>query len=211
MKYNKYQREYYGRVEHKKFSNAKRIAVNAVMKSHIVSAYYCNLLKILDSLPKNSKVLDIGCSHGGFLNFVSNIRPDLKLYGTDISDVSKLLPKKIHFIQADIVNDELKEKGFDFIVSIHLIEHLDPGDVQAVFNKAYGLLNKNGHCLFLAPRLSQRFYDDPTHIRPYNKGSLTRLFSMAGFKAIKAYNRCELNFPFSLFKPMKLAFGFARK
>jgi 2-polyprenyl-3-methyl-5-hydroxy-6-metoxy-1,4-benzoquinol methylase len=207
MRYKEYEPKYFEKPKHSEFSPVKRMLVNIISITPIVSLYYYNIVKIIRTMPKNGKVLDIGCSHGGFLNFVHNIRPDLRLYGTDISNVQKLLPSFVKFIKKDIINDNIREKDFDFVHSRHLIEHLAVSDVNIFFKKCRNLLKKRGVCFVLCPRISKEFFNDPTHIRPYNKESISRFFSMSGFSDIKAYDGYEYNLPIG----MKLAFGFARK
>jgi len=205
MKYQKYHVKYFGKVTHGSLSFSKRLFLK-LTSSVPVSRYYYELMFILNCLPKGSKVLDVGCSHGGFLNFLHNLRPDLNLYGTDLSDVSNLLPKNVTFIQADFINDTFDETDFDLIISRHLIEHLNVFDVPLFFQKAYTLLKDGGKCFILCPNLSYDFYKDPTHVRPYNKFSLRRLFEMSNFVKIKSFD-CQ-EFPF---RGMKLSIGWAIK
>ena len=68
-------------------------------------------------------MLDVGVANGTFLNFLLKLRPDLKCTGLDFTDVSKLLPKNVKFVQADATKFKLKEK-FDLVVCNHLFEHV---------------------------------------------------------------------------------------
>lgn len=212
MKYKKYNQQYFEKVKHDNFTVKKKLAINFISKTRLFSKYYYQLIKIIKETPHNGKVLDIGCSHGGFLNFIHNLRPDLKLYGLDISDVGHLLPDFITFIQKDVINEKIEETGFDLIVSRHLIEHLNIQDVPIFFKKTFDLLKKEAIIFILCPILSNKFYDDPTHIRPYNKKSLYRLFEISDFKQIITYNGYEFNPPFNIMRnTMKLTWGFAKK
>jgi len=207
-----YNKKYFNNIKHIPFSNLKKRIIKLLSKLPLFSTYYYKLINLVYSLPKNAKVLDIGCAQGSTLNFIHNLRPDLKLCGLDFSDVKELLPRYVTFIKSNIIKDEIKEKNFDFIISRHLIEHLQVNDVPNVFKKSYDLLNKKGKLFILAPALSNHFYNDPSHIRPYNKESLRRLFLLFGFKNIKTFNNCEFNFPFYIFKKgMKFTFGFGTK
>jgi len=216
MSTKSYSKGYYNKIKHKKMSGFKKALFKLISSTPFVSRYYFVLNKLILSLnprfDKKIKVLDIGCAQGGFLNFLKNIRPDFELYGMDISDMKKLLPKNVKFINKNIITDKLPKDKFDLIVSLHLIEHINVSDVPIFFERAKKLLNKNGVLFVLAPRLSQEFYNDPTHIRPYNKESLERLFKMAEFKTFKTFNNDEFNFPFNkLLNSMKLCFGFGIK
>ncbi len=130
----------------------------------------------------------------------------------DISNVQNMLPKNVKFINKNIITDKLPSKKFDFIVSLHLIEHLSVSDVPVFFERARKMLKKNGILFVLTPRPSYEFYNDPTHIRPYNKESLKRFFNMANFTKFNTFDNDEFNFPFNkIMNSMKVCFGFGIK
>lgn len=194
MGYQKYNKLYFNKQNHLPLSKWKMAYLRLTKYFPFFSRYYFELLKVVDSLPSGAKVLDVGCSHGGFLNFLSNLRPDLKLYGTDLSNVGNLLPKCVTFIQADFIHDTITEASFDLVISRHLIEHLLVPDVPLFFDKTHQLLNSGGYCFILCPNLSNNFYNDPTHIRPYNKYSLDKLFRLSNYSKIRSFNCREVPF-----------------
>lgn len=211
-KYQKYNDKYYENTVHLKLPNYKKVAINILSKNRFVSTYYFNLINIIQKLPKNAKIIDLGCSNGGFLNFLGQVRPDLCLNGLDISDVHNLVPKNVNFIQKDIISENLDIGKFDAVFSRHLIEHLNVSDVPIFFNKCNDLLKKEGICFVLCPTISYDFFSDPTHIRPYNKYSLERLFKISNFESIQVFEGHEYNFPVTAIKKgMKLCYGYGLK
>jgi len=202
----KYKNKYYNDINHKQYSDLKLITIR-IASNKVISTYYNKLIETINAIPLGGKVVDIGTAQGVTLNFIHNIRPDLDLYGIDMSDVKDMLPDYVKFIQADIISDKIDEKDFDLIISRHLIEHLNISDLPIFFDKCYSMLNKNGKCFILAPALSNRFYDDPTHIRPFNKKSLKRLFTISNFNNIESFNCYAFNIP----KGMKFAFAIGVK
>lgn len=78
------------------------------------------------------ELLDIGCSSGNLLRFLSNLHPHLKLHGGDISDTSIGLCRKdeslngIEFKVTDIFR--LPTKSFDAIVANAVLYCLDDFD-----------------------------------------------------------------------------------
>jgi len=194
----------------------KKTLFKLLSATPFISRYYFVLNKFLTKFNRERggklKVLDVGCAQGGFLNFISNIQPNSELYGMDITNVRSLLPRKVKFIHGNIITDKLPLEKFDLIVSLHLIEHLNVSDVPVFFERARKMLKKNGVLFVLTPRLSYDFYNDPTHIRPYNKESLSRLFDMANFEKVRTFDNDEFNFPINkLMSSMKLCFGFGIK
>jgi len=78
-------------------------------------------------IPKNSKVLDIGCGNGNLLNFLRNC----DYYGIDINEqsINQLIKKKIKAKKADLNKEEIpfKNQKFDYILLLDVLEHvIDP-------------------------------------------------------------------------------------
>lgn len=213
MTYVEYCKEYFNRIRHKPMDSKKKwLLLNILSKQPFLSAYYYRLLEKVMKLPKKAKILDVGCAQGSFLNFLKNLRQDFELHGMDISDVKKMLPAKVNFIKGDIIRGEIPKKKFDFVVSRHLLEHLKVEDAPRFFQQCKTMLKLGGICFVLTPRLSNEFFNDPTHIRPYNKTSLERLFKQTGFINIDCFDGYEFRLPIRwVRKDMKMAFGFAQK
>jgi len=211
-----FKNSYFNKIRYtNKLSFGKKTFVNITSITPIFSSYYYNFFKIFLKLPKNASVLEVGIAAGPFTNFMHSLRPDLKYYGLDFSDVKNLLPSYVNFIKADATNFNL-DKEFDFIVSNHLIEHIDISKVNNVIENIYNHLKKGKYFWITTPTFSYNFFDDPTHIRPYTKITLFRLLKMNSFKNIHTKEGYNFNFPyiiknFKFNKQLKLAYGWARK
>ena len=207
-----YSKKYYTKKNHSDnldFLQKKFLILNN--KFPVFSNYYFQLFKVLNKIPLNGKVLDIGIASGTFVNFLRKIRPDLKFVGLDLTEISDLLPKNIKFIKADATKFKLKEK-FDFIICNHLFEHLPVGDVSKVIINIEKHLTKNGYFWFTTPTFSKAFFNDPTHIRPYNKESMKRLLIMYGLKNYKLFEGYYFTFPLYYLKwSLKISYGYIRK
>ncbi len=148
------------------------------------------LINIIKKLPKNSKVLDVGCGKGTYLKEIHKIRPDLKLYGVDIGEVEEFLPEYINFKKSSGDNLPFKKETFDFIFCMHVLEHvLNPHSFMIEFNR----LLKNGGYIYIEmpyykrafiPDGNMNFWSDPTHIRPYNYASIKRLLEENDFRIL---------------------------
>lgn len=157
-------------------------------------------------LPKDGiRVLDIGCGSGYTLMILKDIYPNMEAYGTDIVKTLDL-PEFVLFYPIDLETDMLpfNEDFFDFVICHGVIEHIR--NVTGLFSEAYRVLKKGGifHLLtenyttvFLPSVFINKhgvnFWDDYTHLRPYTKKSLKRLFHLAGF------GECKITTPRNIF------------
>lgn len=77
-------------------------------------------------IPKNAKIVDIGCGYGFFTNFLAISGPRRQVIGIDISGerieraYKKL--KNVQFVASDIMDLDIQD--CDAIVIIHMLHHL---------------------------------------------------------------------------------------
>lgn len=134
------------------------------------------LIDLLKNSPKDSKILDVGCSSGVFLKDLEKIgfNPD-HLFGIDISEKAILNSKKNglkNTFVMDAQNITLTEK-FDIIVASDCLEHLE-NDSKAL-NNWNNLLNKNGQLYVFVPAFMRlwSYHDEVNmHFRRYKKNEL---------------------------------------
>jgi len=139
---------------------------------------------IILSLPKKAKVLDAGCGSGNNSRYIHDLRADLEIIGIDISlDIKKHLPKYLKFKQLSVEDlSTFKEGTFDCILCFRVLEHVK--DTSKAASEFLRVLKKGGYIFAESPHwistitpIGFNFYDDPTHIRPFNTQSFSRLFS----------------------------------
>jgi len=145
--------------------------------------------EIWKNLKGCAKVLDIGCGNGRFLMTAPK---NVQAEGIEIieSEIKKCLEKGLKVKKVDIEKSApFKKESFDGISMSHIIEHLN--NSQEVLKKIKSIMKKNGKLMILTPNFSacyKKFYDDPTHKRPFTKQSLFRILYDAGFSDIKIKN-----------------------
>ena len=124
-------------------------------------------------LPTNSNdiILDLGSGDGGFAEALNLKDRFNKLYLLDrnLETVNKLknkyknvilyrAPDKLPFADSEI----------SYIHMSHIVEHLNIEDFYSMLRELDRVLSSNGILIISSPLLGQCFYDDLSHIKPYN-------------------------------------------
>jgi len=87
----------------------------------------------------------------------------------------------------DLEKDKFKFKSnsLDYIFSKSTLEHIH--NWEHVLSECYRVLKPEGLAVFLVPDWNSqkwKFFDDPTHVKPYTKKSLEMAFKLVGFKDV---------------------------
>ena len=136
-------------------------------------------------LEKNSKVLDLGCSTGTFINKLNlhHYKKNLKIDGYDSIKKMTIVAKKnnknnknIKIFNKDIVKNKFP-KNIDLITSYFTLSFIKPSEKQKIFDKIFKSLNWGGGFIYFdkvrAP--DARFQDIMTQV--YINYKLDRNFS----------------------------------
>jgi ubiquinone/menaquinone biosynthesis C-methylase UbiE len=106
---------------------------------------------IVDIIPHNTKILDIGCGTGAFLAEVAKKR-ECEVYGIDIlPDAIEIAKKKykVNAIVGDANSLPYKDSEFDVVVSFGLFEHWD--NPLKLLKEWTRVLKKNGIHICMVP------------------------------------------------------------
>jgi 2-polyprenyl-3-methyl-5-hydroxy-6-metoxy-1,4-benzoquinol methylase len=143
---------------------------------------------------RKGKILDVGCGHGWMLSALNN---KWKKYGVEISKfASKSASKYCKIFNGDLKN--FKEKNFDVITALHIIEHHKKPESflklikKKLKNKGIFILETPDFDCAAARKFGNNFrlLKDKTHISLFSQDSLIRLVRNYGFEII------EINYPF---------------
>lgn len=154
----------------------------------------------LKDLPRGARVLDVGCGKGDFLKFLRQQRPDLELFGLDLSPNEDV--EGITFFQQEIEKFQPEER-FDAVVSMAVVEHID--NIQAFAASLNNLVTSHGlvavmtlddeSLLYMVGRLLNklgisiifnRIYQ-AHHLHHFNRNSLRILFEGEGMTEAEYY------------------------
>lgn len=145
-------------------------------------------------------VLDIGCGKGIMLGLLKEA--GVKAYGLDLSPVAVQSCKQSGFeaIEEDALAHlrSLKEDSIGGIFCSHVIEHLGADQALEMVREFHRVMKSGARLILITPhagdlRTTERFWLDPTHMRPYPKKLLVFLLERAGFKIIKITEDKESN------------------
>ncbi|MGO8763930.1 MAG: class I SAM-dependent methyltransferase [Limisphaerales bacterium] len=177
--------------------------------------------KFVDGVPIGGSLLDIGSADGETLGHFAELRPDVKLFASDLAGSPEKYPDGCVFHRGDIQKDHLPwpASSMDGITCIHLVEHLSSLDF--LFDEAARLLKIGGRIFIETPHVKtvilqslpgawagtfpMSFYDDTSHVKPVATGVLAHAARRVGFKiAATGTSRnwlFAMSCPFFIFAP----------
>lgn len=117
-------------------------------------------------IKKEDKVLDIGAGNGAFADFCE--LQQIYLFEGNINSVDKLKEKykNVEFGRLPLL--PYKNNYFDIIHMSHVIEHLQTQEAYDTLVELDRCCKKGGAIIISAPLMWSGFYDDLSHIKPYN-------------------------------------------
>ena len=134
---------------------------------------------------RGKKLLEFGCATGAAANLLADY--GFNVHSTDISRFAVNKARKhypdISFNVHDMQNLFTKEKDFDVVVALDVIEHLEKPE-QAIKN-TYKILKKDGYVIITTPNDYKHMSNDPTHINVKRPNQWKKILKTAGFKNIK--------------------------
>lgn len=100
-------------------------------KNPFVRLAVCHFLKSLAGLIKEvspGDILDVGCGHGFVIRYIRNYYNNIIIKGIDCNREALLMAKAINpdqqFIQASIYEMPFRDKAFDLLICLEVLEHL---------------------------------------------------------------------------------------
>jgi ubiquinone/menaquinone biosynthesis C-methylase UbiE len=156
----------------------------------LLNNYEKTLKRIIKSL-SIKKIYEVGSGEGVILNWLSDVKPEAKLYGSDISPIFDLSifverPTKPIFLINDAENLPFSHKPFDLIIACEVLEHLtNPGKCLEEFQRLnaqyYILTVPNDKLWKILNMLRLKYVRDlgntPGHKNHWSRSSFCKLVS----------------------------------
>jgi len=149
--------------------------------------------RFVEFFRKGGPVLDVGCGRGTFLQLLKEA--GIEGRGIDHSEESlAACRQKGLAVERDNVHDYLQDRAGQFggIFCSHVIEHMGYDDANQFLDLCHRALRPGGVLVLVTPNpedlsiISEIFWLDPTHVRPYPKLLLQAMLQAHGFKVIAA-------------------------
>jgi O-antigen chain-terminating methyltransferase len=144
----------------------------------------------LDYFMDKSRVLDIGCGRGEFVELL--LENGVGVQGIDINEdmVGYCQDRGLPVIQEDVFHylERLDDNSLDGIIAAQVIEHLKPVELLRLIDLCL-LKSKGGGVIILETinpqnpiAVSNWFYADLTHIRPVHPETIKFILDSKGFR-----------------------------
>lgn len=188
----------------------KPLGVSLFMKLRWAKILRAPYKEIEQLIPKDARIIDIGCGYGFFTNFLAISGPRRKVIGIEISgERLKHAYKKlrnVEFIEGDIMN--LNIDPCDVIVIIHMLHHLPSyKDQEIILKRCYEKISNGG--LIIVGEIDNEpkwksicskfidyllYYGDSFHFR--SSQEFKKLIEDIGFEQVIIIN-CDKGIPFA--------------
>ena len=137
-----------------------------------------SILRILERMPMEGNVLDIGCGDSYFDRRFAERFPSVQVYGVDIN-----LQKELHDCNVHAVNslEYLPKCKFNYILMMDVLEHIE--DDAAYLTDILKYLAPNGKVIITVPAFMKLYslHDrELRHYRRYEHQSLLRVIEKSG-------------------------------
>lgn len=148
--------------------------------------------KIVTSIERDSKILDIGCGLGNKMRFLHSIGFN------DITGIERneqvVKIAKSNGLNVHVPEDFMKEENYgryDLLFFSHIIEHFQYQDLKNFLEGYFPFLKPGGHIVIITPVLQADFFDDFDHVKPYGLRGLMQVFGDATAQ-VQFYSRHHL-------------------
>jgi SAM-dependent methyltransferase len=150
--------------------------------------------RVMGAITRNTEqdgaILDVGCGFGRYLKPLSGRYK--KVIGIEANDETRKLLKNEGLTVYSPEEFEKVGSKFDVVIMSHFIEHFAPSDLLEVMETYLDHLRVGGILVIATPVLSETFYVNFDHVRPYYPQSIEEVFGGKG-QEVQYYARNRLN------------------
>lgn len=135
-------------------------------------------------------VLDLGCGSGAFMELLQEKNIPAEGIDMAVEAVTNCQAKGLNVVRDDALHFLAAEhENYASIFCSHLVEHLNYDDACQLLRSMHEALINGGRLILVTPNpasleVSEYFWLDPSHVRPYPLKLLMSMFDQAGFQIL---------------------------
>ena len=140
-------------------------------------------------LKPDQKLLDVGCGYGSKLKLLGN--RGFQVLGVEVNPeiVKANRNQGLNCMTLDEFSS-VNEK-FDVLLFSHVVEHFSPAALLELLEHYLDRLKIGGHIIIITPLMTQRFYNDFDHVKPYYPTGIQMVFGKENAQ-VQYYSRNKL-------------------
>lgn len=154
---------------------------------------------LVNNLPRNAKILDLGCGEGRNSLYLSQV--GFNVVGLDLSFKAVSVMQNNFFeeklkgssITADARHLPIKNQSFDAILAHHLFDHLSYASTQKALDEAYRVLSPSGIMLMTLDTFQEVTETTPNDFESSNDGSIIFVKGNKKGMLIRPFKVADLN------------------
>ena len=142
---------------------------------------------LLDELPQGARVLDVGAGQGTLMAKLAELRPDLELVAFEMAPAGDA--QGYSWVAGDACKLPFQSGHFRLVLCRHVIEHVP--DSMRMVHELERVLGAGGRLYLECPDVRSamswsplNFWEDPTHLRPYTRVGLARVFELGHLQVL---------------------------
>jgi len=131
------------------------------------------LFNLIDSLPKDTQVLDYACGRGRILDMISD---RMSVTGVEINKSYVELNRRNGFDCPTVDEFRKSTKKYDVIILSHITEHFYYEELYPLIDDILARLSDRGKIVIFSPVFFRDFYYTFDHIKPYTPKCFEEIF-----------------------------------
>jgi len=178
-------------------STSMRVEPEEINQDYLMRGYtiYNGYFKRHIPKDKSKRILDVGCGHGGFVNYLQQ-NGYVNSFGVDTSEEQIKVGErlKIKNLEKGDAFEYLRkhENSFDFISLLDVLEHFDKDEIMEILEVVNGALAKDGKILIRtingeSPLHGKLRYGDLTHEIAFTTESMEQILEICNFDSFSFF------------------------
>lgn len=123
----------------------------------------------------DARILEVGCGYGRIMRALKKGGYDPIGVEINTTITTKIRDEGLHCIAPEDLDKDMAP--YDAVVMFHVIEHFEPRSLRDFIDSYVDRIAAGGYLIIATPLLSNTFYDDFDHIKPYQPTGLLMVFA----------------------------------